>query len=95
MPRPAEAGRRRPAHAGCMEPRYVWQEVADAIAAEIRQGRPPVGGRLPNERELAAQHGVALNTVRRAVRELRERGLVATLPNKGTFVVSAGEAAEE
>lgn len=67
----------------------MWQEVADAITEEIKAGRPPVGGRLPNERELAAQHGVALNTIRRAVRELRERGLVATLPNKGTFVVRA------
>jgi DNA-binding GntR family transcriptional regulator len=30
---------------------------------------------------------VSIGTVRRAVRELRERGLVATLPAKGTFVV--------
>jgi DNA-binding GntR family transcriptional regulator len=30
---------------------------------------------------------VSIGTVRRAVRELRERGLVATLAAKGTFVV--------
>jgi DNA-binding GntR family transcriptional regulator len=31
---------------------------------------------------------VAPGTVRRAVQELRDRGLVVTLPNKGTFVVA-------
>jgi len=73
------------------EPKYVWETVADAIAEEIRAGDIPVGGRLPNERDLAAQHGVALNTLRRAVRELRERGVVRTLANKGTFVVRKPE----
>lgn len=38
---------------------------------------------------MGAQYGVASGTARRAVAELRERGLVATLPNKGTYVVSS------
>jgi len=29
---------------------------------------------------------VALMTARRAIKDLRERGLVRTLPSKGTFV---------
>jgi GntR family transcriptional regulator len=33
---------------------------------------------------------VALGTVRRAVQELRDRGLVVTLPAKGTYVRSPG-----
>ncbi|MGW2560997.1 GntR family transcriptional regulator [Streptomyces sp. NPDC001514] len=41
---------------------------------------------MPNRRDMGAQYGVAPGTVRRAVRELRDRGLVRTLPNKGTFV---------
>ncbi|MFJ8844359.1 winged helix-turn-helix domain-containing protein [Streptomyces cyaneofuscatus] len=65
---------------------YVYVQVADAIEQDIRSGRLPVGARLPNERDLGAQHGVAPGTARRAVQELRERGLVTTLPNKGTFV---------
>ncbi|MFD7445225.1 winged helix-turn-helix domain-containing protein [Streptomyces sp. NPDC059909] len=73
-------------------PKYVWETIADAIAADIAAGRLPVGARLPNERELAAHHGVALITARRAVKELRERGLVATLPNKGTYVLNRPEA---
>ncbi|WP_255951528.1 winged helix-turn-helix domain-containing protein [Streptomyces odontomachi] len=65
---------------------YVYVRVADEIEQEIRSGRLPHGTRLPNERDLGAQHGVAAGTARRAVRELRDRGLVVTLPNKGTFV---------
>jgi DNA-binding GntR family transcriptional regulator len=69
-------------------PQYVYMQVADKVEAEIRAGRLPVGARLPNERDMGAQYGVAPGTASRAVRELRERGLVVTLPNKGTFVVA-------
>lgn len=66
---------------------YVYMRVADAIEQEIRSGRLPRGARLPNERDLGAEHGVAPGTARRAVKELRDRGLVTTLANKGTFVL--------
>ncbi|WP_264296562.1 hypothetical protein [Streptomyces sp. C8S0] len=36
-------------------------------------------------------HSVSIGTVRRAVVELRKRGLVATLPAKGTFVIATPE----
>lgn len=67
---------------------YVYMRVADQVEQEIRSGRLPRGARLPNERDLGAQYGVAPGTARRAVQELRNRGLVVTLPNKGTFVVA-------
>lgn len=66
---------------------YVYVRVANEVEAEIRSGRLPSGARLPNERDMAAQYGVAPGTARRAVQELRDRGLVVTLPNKGTFVL--------
>ncbi|MFI9490499.1 winged helix-turn-helix domain-containing protein [Streptomyces halstedii] len=66
---------------------YVYVRVADAVAADIRAGRLPVGARLPNERAMGSEYGVAPGTARRAVQELRDRGLVKTLPNKGTFVI--------
>ncbi|WP_326739168.1 GntR family transcriptional regulator [Streptomyces sp. NBC_01022] len=65
---------------------FVYVQVADRVEAEIRDGRLPYGARLPNERDMGAQYGVAPGTARRAVQELRERGLVKTLPNKGTFI---------
>lgn len=66
---------------------YVYVRVADEVETEIRSGRLPRGARLPNERDMGAQYGVAPGTARRAVAELRDRGLVVTLANKGTFVL--------
>lgn len=68
-------------------PVYVYVQVADRIEAQIHSGRLPAGAMLPGERALMEEYGVALHTVRRAVRELRDRGLVITVPAKGTFVV--------
>lgn len=35
-------------------------------------------------------YGVSIGTVRRAVALLRDRGVVATLPAKGTFILGTG-----
>lgn len=67
-------------------PAYVYARVADHVAARIGAGELRPGARLPSERDLAAEYGVALGTARRAVQELRDRGVVVTLPAKGTFV---------
>jgi GntR family transcriptional regulator len=67
-------------------PTYVWLQVADWIAARIASGELQPGARLEGERELAETLGVALGTVRRAIEDLRERGLVTTLPAKGTYI---------
>ena len=67
-------------------PAYVYMRVADHIAARVAAGDLPADARLPGERELAAEYGVAIGTARRAVLELRERGLAVTLPGKGTYV---------
>ncbi|MFE1441576.1 GntR family transcriptional regulator [Streptomyces sp. NPDC058739] len=72
-------------------PRYEYVRIADAVAAEIVSGRLPVGARLPGEREALSLYSTSIGTWRRTVRELRERGLVATLPAKGTFVIAAPE----
>ena len=73
-------------------PAYVYMRVADHIAARIKADELPPGSRLPGERDLAAEYGVALGTARRAIVELRSRGLAVTLPAKGTFVVKGDPA---
>jgi DNA-binding GntR family transcriptional regulator len=65
---------------------YIYAAMADHIEARIVAGDLRPGDRLPGERDLAAEYGVALGTVRRATQELRDRGLVRTVPVKGTFV---------
>nr|WP_078962064.1 winged helix-turn-helix domain-containing protein [Streptomyces hygroscopicus] len=64
-------------------PLYRWQEIARDITEQIRSGRLPVGARLPVERLLCEEYGAALGTVRRAVRELREQGLIGSVPARG------------
>ncbi|MET8332185.1 winged helix-turn-helix domain-containing protein [Streptosporangium canum] len=71
---------------------YVYAAMADHIAARIAAGDLRPNSRLPGERDLASEYGVALGTVRRAVEELRERGLVVTLPAKGTYVAKVNVA---
>ncbi|MCO6005641.1 GntR family transcriptional regulator [Actinoallomurus purpureus] len=66
---------------------YVYVQIADAFAERIEHGELTPGARLPSEMKLAEEYGVARLTARRAVRELVTRGLVKTLPGKGTFVI--------
>jgi len=65
---------------------YEWQRVAARIEQQIADGTLPPGAMLRGERSMAEEYGVAIGTVRRAVRDLRDRGLLVTLPAKGTFV---------
>jgi GntR family transcriptional regulator len=68
------------------DPTYVYRRLADDIAKRIERGDLRPASRLPGERDLAQQYGVALGTARRAIKELRDRKLVITLPAKGTYV---------
>lgn len=67
--------------------RLVYVAFADRIAARIAAGELAPGSRLPPERDLADEYGIAYMTVRRWIRELRERGLITTVHGEGTFVV--------
>jgi len=60
--------------------------VADAIAGQIQSGELQPGGKLPSEQAIAEQYQVAYSTARRAMRELRDRGLIESIWGKGTFV---------
>ena len=44
------------------------------------------GARLPSEPAVAEHYGAAKMTIRRALRELRERGLITTVVCKGSYV---------
>ncbi|MFF5992569.1 GntR family transcriptional regulator [Prauserella flavalba] len=41
---------------------------------------------MPRQDALADEYGVAVATVRRAMRDLAERGLLVTVPGKGTYL---------
>jgi len=67
-------------------PMPVYVRVADWVESRIKSGELKPGGRLPPERELASELGVAYDTVRRAAALLRERGLIITVHGRGTYV---------
>jgi DNA-binding GntR family transcriptional regulator len=72
-------------------PKLVYVQVADHIAARIKAGELKPGARLPAERDLAAEYGVAYDTIRRAAAMLRDRGLIITIIGRGTFVAPPPE----
>jgi DNA-binding transcriptional regulator YhcF (GntR family) len=68
-----------------------YEQVRSSIAAQINDGRLPVGTKLPTVRALAAELGIAPNTIARAYRELEEAGLIETRGRAGSFVSSSGD----
>ena len=61
-------------------------QLRDALAWRIDDGRLGPGERLPTVRALAAELGLAANTVARSYRELEQAGLVQGRGRRGTFV---------
>lgn len=68
--------------------RPASEQLADALRADIESGALAPGAKLPSERELAEQHGIARNTARQATRLLTESGLVTAEHGRGVFVRS-------
>jgi len=83
------------------EPTELHEQVAAEIRRAIAEGEAKPGERLPPARDLAAVLGVNTNTVLRALRVLRDEGLlefrrgrgitVAGTPERGAVVAQARE----
>ncbi|MGW4739144.1 GntR family transcriptional regulator [Nocardia xishanensis] len=65
--------------------------IANEYAQLIETGALTPGTRLPSYVELAAQHGVSQIVIREAVRNLRSRGLIRSVPRRGTYVTRQDE----
>jgi DNA-binding GntR family transcriptional regulator len=64
--------------------RPPWVQLADILRAQIRSGE--LTARVPSERTLHETYGLAPVTIRKAIRALRDEGLVETVPGWGTYV---------
>ena len=69
---------------GATGPKY--RRIAEDLLAGIDSGEYPVGSRLPTKADLMARYQVAINTVERAIGELRRAGRVETVQGAGMFV---------
>lgn len=71
---------------GTAEPPF--EQVRRQVAAGAADGSLPPGHKLPTVRQLAADLGLAVNTVARAYRELEADGVIETHGRRGTFVAA-------
>ncbi len=68
----------------------AYRVLAQELRTAILQGRYNGGLRLPTEAELAQQHSISRQTVRRAFQDLVAEGVVYRVPGRGTFVTEPG-----
>jgi len=61
-----------------------------ALLARIQDGRHPPGSRLPSEVDLAKALGVSRTSLREALLQLEQEGMVARRHGHGTFVRNVG-----
>ena len=69
-------------------PTPPYEQVRIRIADLAAAGALPAGTKLPPVRRLAADLGLAVNTVARAYRELEQAGLVETRGRAGTVITA-------
>lgn len=73
-----------PKQPGGALPLYV--QISELLAREIAAGIWPNGARLPTEAALATKLNVAIGTLRKALAQLEERGLLERIQGSGTYV---------
>ncbi|MCK8681421.1 MULTISPECIES: GntR family transcriptional regulator [Streptomyces] len=64
----------------------LWYQVSQSLRASILGRAPDASLRLPTEEQLAAHYGVSVLTMRQALKELEEEGLISRHRRRGTFI---------
>lgn len=76
------------------DPALLHDQVAAEIRRSIAAGEARVGDRLPPSRDIAAVLGVNTNTVLRALRVLRDEGLLEFRRGQGVRVAGTTDQSE-
>jgi GntR family transcriptional regulator len=72
-------------------PKYV--QTSEMLIRDIASGRLKDGQRLPPEREMAADLGLAVGTLRKALAELEGKGLLERIQGSGNYIRHQAQAA--
>ncbi|HEY5833786.1 GntR family transcriptional regulator [Streptomyces sp.] len=64
----------------------LWYQVSQSLRASILSRHPDAPLRLPTEDGLAAHYGVSVLTMRQALKELEDEGLITRHRRRGTFI---------
>jgi DNA-binding GntR family transcriptional regulator len=67
----------------------IYEQIAGCLRSRIEGGTYPPGRAMPSAATLAAEFGVAVMTIRAAVRQLRAERLVRTVARRGTYPIAA------
>lgn len=70
-------------------PKYI--QLCELIIREIEAGRLLDAERLPPEREMARSYGVSIGTLRKALSELQQKGLLDRVQGSGNYIRHAKE----
>ncbi len=62
----------------------VHKEITRQLKAKINSPLYSVGDLLPAEKTLAVQYGISRNTLRKALKELEDQGLIERRHGAGT-----------
>jgi DNA-binding LacI/PurR family transcriptional regulator len=63
--------------------------LVESLVERIESGRYPPGEAVPSERQLVEEFDLSRTTVRRAIDDLVQRGILERQPGRGTFVAGA------
>lgn len=64
----------------------IYMQTAEMLIREISSGRLIDGEKLPAEREMASDLGIAVGTLRKALDELGSKGLLERVQGSGNYV---------
>ena len=74
--------------------RPLYVQLKETILDEIASGRLKPGDQLPSHRELCETYQMSHMTVRRAITELTNEGVISAVPGKGIYVAEPKQDAD-
>lgn len=64
----------------------LYQQISELLIRDIAAGRLIEGERLPPERDMAADLGIAVGTLRQALKDLTAKGLLDRVQGSGNYI---------
>ena len=69
----------------------IYEQIKEQIVLDINRGVLKKDDQLPSLRQLSAQLGININTVKRALSELEAQGVIYSVAGKGIFISGNAE----
>lgn len=69
----------------------IYEQIKEQIVLDVSRGILKKDDQLPSLRQLSAQLGININTVKRALSELEAQGVIYSIAGKGIFISGNAE----